>query len=98
MSERPFISSALGGRPTVPYPNTATGLKERRKRQGRNLKWVPGVMKIVKCACMLTCMSLFIWVCCVKYVILSTNQKMTKYFSLFSGEFSNIVTTTHHSR
>ena len=26
MSERPFISSALGGRPSVPYPNAATAL------------------------------------------------------------------------
>ena len=25
MSERSFISSALGGRPTVPYPNAGTG-------------------------------------------------------------------------
>ena len=24
MSEHPFISSALGSRPTVPYPNAAT--------------------------------------------------------------------------
>ena len=24
MSERPFISSALGGRPTMPYPNATT--------------------------------------------------------------------------
>ena len=24
MSECPFISSALGGRPTVPYPNAGT--------------------------------------------------------------------------
>ena len=24
MSERPFISSALGDRPTVPYPNAGT--------------------------------------------------------------------------
>ena len=37
MSERPIISSALGGRPTVPYPNAGTDNNKRPTGQKQQL-------------------------------------------------------------
>ena len=45
MSERPFISNALGSRPTVPYPNAATVYIDP-KLAGWSLSSVPGQVNV----------------------------------------------------